>query len=298
MIARPSFEKLGILVLLAVSAVVVFGFLLGVRTGATDAFHTFFDETVQGLESGAYVKYRGVRIGTVRDITVAPDGRHIDVVLELQRDKVQKFEIHKHAGDLRARLAIIGITGLKLIDLEPKNERTPPPPKLSFPTPPNYIPARQSLVADLEGIFDRVGDKLPRAIDRAIATLEIIEKLSVDARHAELPARIATAADQVAQAATHLKATITRFDRGAGSASTKLLAILENIASPDGLLASVRNTTESFGDISRTAVTSAVDLERTMRELRDAARAMRGFFDDLERQPDMILKGRSKSRSR
>jgi ABC-type transporter Mla subunit MlaD len=292
MMARSGYEKLGLLVLLVIAALVAFGFLLGIRTAPTDTYYTYFDESVQGLETGAFVKYRGVRIGSVGDITIAPDGRHIAVELELDREKSRHFAIGDHAKQLRARLAIIGITGLKLIDLEPANHV--PPPVLTFPTPPNYIPARRSLVSDLEGIFERVDDKLPRAIDRAVATLEILEALAVDARHAELPARIANAADRVASIATDLGHTVRRLDQRAGSSAKKLDSILDRIQAPDGLLASARRAMESLGAVGRNAMSSTGDLDRTFRELRDAARAVRGFFNDLSRQPDMIVKGRSR----
>ena len=40
---------------------------------------SYFDESVQGLDVGSPVKFRGVTIGTVGGIDVAPDHRHVEV---------------------------------------------------------------------------------------------------------------------------------------------------------------------------------------------------------------------------
>ena len=40
---------------------------------------TYFDESVQGLQVDSIVKFRGVDIGTVRKIGVAPDQRLVEV---------------------------------------------------------------------------------------------------------------------------------------------------------------------------------------------------------------------------
>ena len=45
----------------------------------TCSYMSYFDESVQGLEIGSPVKFRGVTIGTVADIDIAPDRRHVEV---------------------------------------------------------------------------------------------------------------------------------------------------------------------------------------------------------------------------
>ena len=43
-------------------------------------YATYFNESVQGLDVDSPVKYRGVSIGRVEGITVAPDAKLIQVV--------------------------------------------------------------------------------------------------------------------------------------------------------------------------------------------------------------------------
>ena len=45
---------------------------------------TYFDESVQGLDVDSPVKYRGVFIGRVESIGVAPDSKLIKVVLKIE----------------------------------------------------------------------------------------------------------------------------------------------------------------------------------------------------------------------
>jgi len=45
---------------------------------------TYFDESVQGLEVDSIVKYRGVPIGRVEGIDVAPDANLIQVTLKIE----------------------------------------------------------------------------------------------------------------------------------------------------------------------------------------------------------------------
>ena len=49
----------------------------------------FFDESVQGLQKDSAVKYRGVDIGRVEDIRVAPDGRRCSDRTESARTAIE-----------------------------------------------------------------------------------------------------------------------------------------------------------------------------------------------------------------
>jgi hypothetical protein len=51
-----------------------------------------------------------------------------------------------------------------------------------------------------------------------------------------------------------------------------------------------------MNEVARGAQTVGPELELTMREVRGAARSIRRFVDALERDPDMLLKGRAAAR--
>lgn len=73
----------------------------------------YFDESVQGLDRDSPVKYRGVSIGKVYSIGVAPDANLIEVVLKIETGlKLDKTIV--------AQLKSVGITGIMFVELERK----------------------------------------------------------------------------------------------------------------------------------------------------------------------------------
>ncbi|OPZ52754.1 MAG: paraquat-inducible protein B [Deltaproteobacteria bacterium ADurb.BinA014] len=85
--------------------------------GAADFFTkgsvyvTYFDESVQGLQVDSAVKYRGVDVGKVQSIKVAPDGRLIEVAMKVDLST----ELQSH---VEAQLRTAGITGIVFIELD------------------------------------------------------------------------------------------------------------------------------------------------------------------------------------
>ncbi|HPD56786.1 MAG TPA: MlaD family protein [Smithellaceae bacterium] len=115
--------------------------------GAADFFTkgavyaTYFDESVQGLQADSTVKYRGVAVGKVKSIKVAPDERLIEVVMkiDLSSDLQHRTE---------AQLKTSGITGIVFIELDQirPGEKSSSP-KISFKTRYPVIPSRRSEIS-------------------------------------------------------------------------------------------------------------------------------------------------------
>src|SRR5690606_20013484 len=127
----------------------------------------------QGLEIGSPVKYRGVPIGTISAIDIAPDRRHVDVSLQLYTSELKRLGLstEAHAGvggtrftipdDLRTQLASQGITGVKFVSIDFFNVVTNPPAELEFETPDNTIPAAASLMKTLEDSVVQAVEQFP-----------------------------------------------------------------------------------------------------------------------------------------
>ncbi|MEY4550054.1 MAG: hypothetical protein RL685_6249, partial [Pseudomonadota bacterium] len=77
--------KLGLFVVLgaafALAGLIAFGARSFSHSG--ERYVSYFDESVQGLDVGSPAKFRGMPVGRVTGIEIAPDQRHIEISLEI-----------------------------------------------------------------------------------------------------------------------------------------------------------------------------------------------------------------------
>jgi hypothetical protein len=260
--------KLGALAVLALAAAMVIVFALGLRKPPVEVYHTYFDESVQGLDEGAIVKFRGVRIGKVESIRVARDRRLIDVALAIGRDRARELHLDRSAGTLRTQLVIYGITGVKLIDMDFAGPHTAAAPELTFQPPKHYIPSQPSTLGSIEEDVVSFTHRLPMLADHAVGAMDAFKMFTLDTRGLVDDAR------STLSSITHLARKISHTDVSA--------AIEKALASVD--------------ELGKRGLDAADDLENTVRDVGEAARALRDFLEALEREPDMIVKGRAKRR--
>ena len=301
--------KLGLLALAALAALVTAGVALGLRgLGARIVdYHTYFDESVQGLDIGASVKYRGVRIGNVSSIAVAPDNKHIAVGLALIADEAERLGLADANPALRTQLANQGLTGVKFIEIDFTDPAANPPPALPFPPGPRYVPARSSTIKSLEESLGALGQRLPELFDRAVSTLSKLERLLDALRDEQVPHRIADAVAGVGAAVGDIRRLAQHLDRARlgdratetlgriDAATARLTAALDQVGGEHGLVASARRATDAIGNLGAGASGSTAELERALRQIGDAAQAFRELVEDIDRDPDMLVKGRARS---
>jgi len=167
--ARTRTYKLGLFVILAL--LVLLAVLLGLTGGewrrSTFPAYTLFNESAQGLEAGAAVKFRGVTIGRVSRVSFRVEDSLIRVDMELDESNLDDkggvrldrfFEEQTRAG-MRCQLQLAGITGLKYVETDYPAPALLGPQKDAdaFPQPPAgrhgreafYIPSSPSFMTDL-----------------------------------------------------------------------------------------------------------------------------------------------------
>jgi phospholipid/cholesterol/gamma-HCH transport system substrate-binding protein len=171
---------------LLIGLFVIMGVLMGVVAiiwvGATSYFQkgatyvSYFDESVQGLQLNSAVKFRGVDVGLVESIQVAPDNRLIGVVMKINmRDELQKNTV--------AQLKSAGITGIMFVELDlRKPGEKDLSPKIDFPSEYPIIASRpsemQRLVAGVNEIVQKFNQVNAKGIsDQLIATTKALEDL-------------------------------------------------------------------------------------------------------------------------
>lgn len=136
------------------------GTVLVIWVGASRYFEhgnryaTYFDESVQGLQKDSTVKYRGVDVGRVDRIRVAPDNHLVEVVMKIDLTE----DIRK---GMAAELKSAGITGIMFVELAriTPGERVSTP-KITFateyPVIPSHISTMQRVFAQVEEVMEKM----------------------------------------------------------------------------------------------------------------------------------------------
>jgi phospholipid/cholesterol/gamma-HCH transport system substrate-binding protein len=319
MSAPTNHWKLGLFVVIASLLGCAAVLYLGTRSmpKQTVTYSSFFDEAVTGLESSSPVKFRGVTIGNVSRIELGPDRRHVKVSYELTVSVLDQMGIARGSGEkarmpvapnLRAQLNTTGVTGIKYVQLDFFDDANQQPPALPFPVvDDHYIPAQPSALKNIESSVLSTADRLPEIMDRLNGILTRVQHLSEQIDDQNLPQRasmlighadhtLVTLDEKLAQLDTRAisheaQPTLSSFQGTAARAN----GILDRVGGERGLMASAERVSDSLGDAARNANGFGSELEHTLRDVSEAAGAIKDLADALERQPDMLLKGRSRA---
>lgn len=292
-----------------------------------ERFVVYFDESIHGLDLGSPVKLRGVRVGRVVDINLryVPTNNHsvVAVACELNRnlitdDKGQMIDVSE-AGQLqglvdrglRAQLGVIGLaTGLLFVELDFLDPATyPVKPRTDLVSKYIEMPAVPSAISEFQSNLTVILNNLKR-IDFQALSVEVqglladtrnkINAMDTGALVAEW-AKAGTAVRELA-ASPELKQSLAAL----GAAAQKLDLILGDYTQngPKGTdlaktLDEVRATVVAFNGTAATVQTFVNaqqnlgdEAAQALMKLGEAASAVRGLADFLERNPSALLSGR------
>lgn len=324
--------KLGLFVTLGLAAFAAALWWLGVSRFDKETFTlvTYIDESVQGLDVGAPVKMRGVRIGNVSEIGFAPDGLTVEVHADLYVTKLESLGIGNlrrpdpntgrfNFGDLRARVAMQGLTGVAFLAVDKLPNVKPE--GLSFQVPPNYLPAAPSTLSRIEEGAVGIADKLPGIVenlDRVLSALA--EDLDVrglsgaarqllDEMHAKVQAvDVETVQRDLLATLSEVRALVARGNgalvqfEGEPAPVERLVAAFESISRRideefergdlDGTTAELREASRALGQFARDLGLLSGEAYQDLVALREALTALRSLVLLLERNPSALVRGR------
>jgi len=161
---------------------------------------TYFDESVQGLDKDSPVKYRGVPVGRVDGIGVAPDSTLIEVVLKIEKG----LELEAYTEDMTAQLKSIGITGIMFIGLDRKRHFDPArTPQITFESD---LPVIASIPSDIKKYMEGLEDVLDQLSSMDVAGISTRVKNILD----RLDQTVADA--QVKGISTDIRAALAKLD--------------------------------------------------------------------------------------
>jgi paraquat-inducible protein B len=309
--------KLGLFVVAAAGCALAFLIWLGSQSfrKETVRYVSYFDEPVTGLDVGSPVSFRGVRLGNVEEIDIAPDRRHVEVAYDLQVELLEHMGLAKKHGrhvqmrvpdDVRVQISSSGVTGVKHVKLD--YLKNSPVVKLPFPVPENYIPASPSTLKNLEDAVTRALDDLPEVVAKALAVLTRTEALIASVQQAALPEKASALLTHASETVDVIHGKVAGVDSvGISNQTNQVLAQLNDVLArannlvkrvdgDSGLLVSVQRATDAMGEVAVDARGTTPKLNQTLENVSDMAVSMQRLLDALERDPDMLLKGRAEAR--
>ncbi|HRU05872.1 MAG TPA: MlaD family protein [Candidatus Brocadiia bacterium] len=190
---------------------------------------TYFTESVQGLEEGASVKYRGVPVGRVSRIHITPTAGFVAVDFEFLShvfvdENMRPIPSNRRAEFIqklvdegaRVQLGMVGITGLKYLEIESVDPQKFPVPKMPFPSRRIFIPSIPSAIKTLQADvttavnrlaaldYEGIADRLKKLLDSANELLAEVNAKEVGARVSEIAVEVKGAAENIRGATARL----------------------------------------------------------------------------------------------
>lgn len=288
---EPRYRRIGIFtvggIALAVACVIFFG-----RFKFFDQTYTFiayFSGSVKGLVPGAPVRFRGAKVGDVRDISIVyhskTDSLVIPVLLELNRDSIKGIQPAKGESravplverliqrGLRAQLGLDSlVTGQLYVQLDfmpsvpvrlndEDDDRYP-----EIPTAPSPLDKIQKTLETLP-LSEMINEfsSILKNLNQFVSSPELKEGL-VDVKGLIVELR---------ELASHIDQRVVALSGEIEALARQSTATLKNA---EGIIKEARPTIR--------------DSQQTLDELEGMSRAVRRLADLLERQPQSIVFGK------
>ena len=314
MSASANHFKLGLFVLTAavllVAGVVVLG--VGALFTKTIPMETYVDESVQGLEVGAAVKHRGVKIGKVTRIdfvankyevratnqyvdygsyvlveaALEPDAFGAESMSQLRARVGQMVE-----GGLRIHMAFSGLTGAAYLEVAFLDPEENPPPDITWVPNELYIPAAVSTFGRLVSATEEILAEIRKANISGLASN--LDQLLVATTKAVEGANISEVRQEAVGLLKELRASNDRLR--AILASPHIDTTLESAA------ATLTSTNRILNGSEQDLAAFAGELPRLTRSLREAsdrleallaseqtAQTMTGLADSAAQLPETV----------
>lgn len=257
---------------------------------------SYFDESVQGLQNDSTVKYRGVEIGKVDSIKVAPDYRLVEVVMKINLSNDLQ-------NNIVAQLKTAGITGIVFVELD----RIRPGEKVdfktvNFQTPYPIIPSRRSeisrFLADTDNIMQNIKQIDFRGISNQVKdTTKAIETFLAGRHTKKIMSKLESTSVNLDQSV----AVINRIVAG-GKVDSIVQETSDTLLNARQLINSAKKEIEALNISGQTARTGAIldnldkrtnsitiELQETAENLRITSEHLQKLSESLNNNPTELI---------
>jgi phospholipid/cholesterol/gamma-HCH transport system substrate-binding protein len=310
-----SYFKIGIFVISAVIIGIIGVVVLGVGTifQKKNIVETYIDESVQGLDVGSPVKFRGVPVGRVDQISLtsaeyATRREYVLVRVSISSNILQ-FPVNdprspqlKQALDrgFRIRIAPQGLTGVAYLEADYLEPERNPPLEIDWQPEYPYIPSTRSRITQLSEAVERIlrnfSDidiaQLSQTIDKSIVAItKLAENANLDKIGAQANALLNELRATNRQINTlvsnpELKTAVADVSASAGLARQ----IIERAEKPiNQMLTDLPQATESLNRLVKRLDSVATDLPETSGQLRQTIQRMNRLLANQQRDIEKTM---------
>lgn len=260
---------------------------------AYDTYLIYMSESVSGLSLDAPVRYRGVQIGSVRRIALAPgNAEQVQLTLDIERGTPVK-------QDTVAVLQVQGLTGIAHVDLSGGSSDSPPlkpGPGEKYPV----IRTEPSLMLRLDTAVTALLTNLNRSSESINALLDEENRVALRrtlANLERLSGTLAAHAGEIDAGLSRASRTVKNIEQLTALANAELPQLLQRIQRSADAFDRMANETARAGSSAANTVESVraealPEARQTITELRELTASLRRFSETLERNPGMLLQGR------
>ena len=307
MARKTSKFMIGLFVIIGVSI----GLIAIIWLGASKYFEkggtyvTYFDESVQGLQKDSTVKYRGVDVGRVEKIRVAPDNALIEVVMKINlKGELQRSHI--------AQLKPAGITGIVFIELDRKGlGEQDLSPKISFASEYPIIASKSSdikqILSGVQGVLENLNKIDAKGISEGIVStvanlngvITKVDNALAEKRLDEIIIEVKNTLVKFQNFATNLEGEIQTLNLAkTGAHVESATAKIEKIVNSGEIEAVLKEAKETIGNLNqwverldKRSLTVTNDLKVISENLRRASESLDMLIERVYASPSDLLFG-------
>jgi len=297
-------------IVLVVAAVIIFG--SGTAFDKKERFVAFFPGSVNGLTVGSNVAFRGVNVGTVRsillsmgdDTTNMADSR-VPVVFEIDETLIQARGASVDLSNPAEvqRLLDLGIsaqldtesllTGRLYVSLDfrPESNRLMHGGEYEYPEIPTVTSPMAEVQEKIRELADRFADvDLEAVFERLGTTLDGVNEFVSDDELQALPGNVNSLVASIDRTSVSIRALVESVDTAVGPLRQQ---VAEATVRAEESMANLNETLGSLQTVVDPEAPVVVGLVRTLEELELTARSLRRVAELLERDPAILVRGRS-----
>jgi phospholipid/cholesterol/gamma-HCH transport system substrate-binding protein len=296
-----KYAAVAMFALLAVAAAVAFVWWYSGRGDRRDYanYEIYFNGSVSGLARASPVRYLGVDVGRV--VTLSVDKHNpgrVKVIAAI--DSTAPI-----SGATRARLGLLGLTGLLYIDLQLDEQVSSAKQRLQQGE-------QYPVIASRKGDIEAFVQKLPDAVTHAAAVMERVERLLADENLKSVGDTLASlrqASADLPEVTREARGLATELRRAAAETGNLAVSLQQTVdrAQPD-LLAALEGARTASDKLSRTADSldrivagnepslaqfagsGVTELQQLVIDARDASAEVRALARDLRENPSSLLR--------